>query len=128
MQLSKAAKVGSAQVYRAARGAVWPSDAWLARIAKVLDVSVADLLGGGLAPIPNVGTLRRAARKVAMDPNLKESTFKIRLSPHDRAQLEAVAAASSLSAAGVLRSLVAREARALGIVVETPKPTKKTKR
>ena len=120
-ELSRLAGVGEAQVYRAVRGKAWPSPAWLAKVAKALDTTSDDLLSG-LDASPNVGTL--GVRKVPMDPILKETEFKLRLSPRDRAQLDAVAAAMSLSASGVIRSLVAREARALGIVVEGS-PSKK---
>ncbi len=122
-RLATKANVGTAQLYRVCRGEVAASAEWLARIASALGVEVGDLLGG-LDSSENVRTV--SGRRITMDPNLKETTFQIRLSPLDRAKLDAVADASSLSAAGLIRSLVAREARALGIVVEpTAKPAKR---
>lgn len=114
-ELAERSKLGEATVYRIANGTAATSAETLAKLAPELDVSVADLLA---APV-NVDTM--TVRGKPMDhPTAKDTEFRFRLSPHDKAQLEAVAAASSLSASGVIRSLVAREARALGIVVPTP--------
>lgn len=124
-RLAVLSRVGTASLYRAVRGESWPSDAWLSRIAKTLDVTVSDIVGASPKIADSAFVRTIASRKMTLDSTAKDTTFQIRLSPHDRAQLEAVAAATSLSAAGLIRSLVAREARALGVVIETSKPTKK---
>jgi len=123
--LSFAAKVGEAQVYRVVRGAAWPSDEWLGKVAKALGVEVSALLDVAHPRIDVpliVGTL---VGTMQTPSKAKDVTYKFRMTAIDRARLEALADRLELPAATVIRELVKEAADARGIVVESPKKKSK---
>lgn len=123
LELSRRAGVGSAQVYRVAKGRADASAAWLAKVARALGVEVGELVGGLDKP-RNVGTIRTMTIAA---PATKRDTYKIRWTAIDRARLDALASREELPAAAVLRRLVKEAADRAGIVVEV-ETTKKTRK
>jgi transcriptional regulator with XRE-family HTH domain len=125
LALSRAANVGSAQVYRVVRGAAWASDEWLARVAKALGVDVATLLDRTGEHVDNQHDTRRMTMHQVDEG--KPASFQVALTGADKARLDALAESYAISQGAVIRLLLKRDADARAIVVRA-KPTKKTKR
>ncbi len=131
-QLSVAADVGSAQIYRVTRAEATPTVEWLARVAAVLGVDVAALMGSAVDSRPVVATIeadpsgRIRVKPMQTELETKGQVVRMRVGDVDVARLEALARHYEMPTSAVLRMLVRNAVASLSIAVEpTAKPAKR---